>query len=291
MSAPVPPTVSPERPAKASPSEASGSETRLSALRRRVVFALLALVLAVAIDGFLIEPAWIVVSRHHVAASPSFGVPLKIAHLSDLHTGGMGRRERRLLELLEAEQPDVIVVTGDTLSSSGDYKAVHELLARLHAPLGVWVVRGNWENWHPVKDERSFYTSAGVNFLVNEARPVQGNVWLVGLDDPSSGHPHLDQALEGVPADAYTIALLHSPAHFKHVAGRCPLVLAGHTHGGQVRIPFVHPFWLPRGSSDYLEGWYQQEESRMYVSRGIGTSVLPLRFLCRPELAIMTLGK
>lgn len=286
MSVRVPPTVSPERPADAVPSEASGAETRLA-----VMFALIALVLAAAIDGFLIEPRWIIVSRYHVVAPLSFGGPLKIAHLSDLHTKGIGRRERRLLELLKAEQPDLIVVTGDTLHSSANYKAVHELLGQLHAPLGVWVVRGNWENWHPVKDERGFYASAGVNFLVNEARPVRGNVWMVGLDDPSSGHPHLDQALEGVQADAYTIVLLHSPAHFKHVAGRCALALAGHTHGGQVRIPFVHPFWLPRGSSDYLEGWYQQAGSKMYVSRGIGTSVLPLRFLCRPELAIVTLGK
>ena len=255
------------------------------------MFALIALVLAAAIDGFLIEPKWIVVNQYHVAAPLSFRGPLKIAHLSDLHTKGMGRRERRLLELLKAEQPDLIVVTGDTLHSSANYKAVHELLGQLHAPLGVWVVRGNWENWHPVKDERGFYASAGVNFLVNEARPVRGNVWVVGLDDPSSGHPHLDQALEGVQADAYTVVLMHSPAHFKHVAGRCALALAGHTHGGQVRIPFVHPFWLPRGSSDYLEGWYQEGGSKMYVSRGIGTSVLPLRFLCRPELAIVTLGK
>src|SRR3989449_7811003 len=101
MSVRMPPTVSPERPADAVPSEASGAETRLA-----VMFALIALVLAAAIDGFLIEPKWIVVNRYHVAAPLSFRGPLKIAHLSDLHTKGMGRRERRLLELLKAEQPD-----------------------------------------------------------------------------------------------------------------------------------------------------------------------------------------
>jgi predicted MPP superfamily phosphohydrolase len=102
--------------------------------------------------------------------------------------------------------------------------------------------------------------------------------------------PNLDAALHTVPPCTYVIAAFHAPAFFDTVAGRVPLVLAGHTHGGQVRLPLIPAFWLPRGSGRFLEGWYAERGSRMYVSRGIGTSFLPIRFRSSPELAIITVG-
>ena len=281
------------------PSEAPQPRKARSA-RLPVVVVLFVFGVAVAGDASLVEPDWLEVTHHHYRlparsgmpdAEEALATPLKIAHLSDLHTYGLGRRERRLLALLDEEKPDLIVVTGDTLARRGTYEMCGEFLSRLHAPLGVWVVRGNWENWRPVKGERAFYASVGVNFLLNEARPVRPDVWLVGLDDSSSGTPNLEAALKDVPAGAFIIALFHSPAYFDQVAGHCPLALAGHTHGGQVRIPLVPPLWLPRGSGRYLAGWYQHGNAQMYVSRGIGTSILPIRFLCRPELAIIIVEK
>lgn len=244
--------------------------------------------LAVAIDGFFIEPFRIEVTHSSVQASLTR--PLKIAHLSDLHTSGLGRRERQLLSLLDEEQPDVIVVTGDTLSWGYHYDRIRPILSRLHAPLGVWLVRGNWENARPLRNERSFYSQLGVHFLLNQAGPIRSDVWIAGLDDPSSGTPNFDAALSAVPQGAYVIAAFHAPAFFDKVAGRVPLVLSGHTHGGQVRLPLVPVFWLPRGSGRFLEGWYAERGSKMYVSRGIGTSYLPIRFRCRPELSIITVG-
>jgi predicted MPP superfamily phosphohydrolase len=287
---PAPPELLNRQSENASGREPSRAEPRRSRMRRSALLVVVVLGCAAAVDGFLVEPNWIEVTRYQARSlSSSFvGAPLKIAHLSDLHTNGVGFRERHLLALLEAEQPDLIVVTGDTVTRGGDPEATRGLLARLHAPLGVWVVRGNWENWRRYRNERAFYASVGVNFLLNEARPVREGVWLVGLDDPASGSPNLKAALRGVPADVFTIAVFHAPAYFHQVAGRCPLALAGHTHGGQVRIPFLPPLWLPPGSGRFLEGWYEEDRSRMYVSRGIGTSILPVRFLCRPELAIIT---
>ena len=255
-----------------------------------MLVALLVLVIAAAVDGFFIEPYWIEVTHYQVAAP--LATPLKIAHLSDLHTQGVGRREQRLLALLDAEQPDLIVITGDTVASGhgGNYAKVRQLLSRLHAPLGVWLVRGNWEIVRPVRNERAYYASLGVNFLLNEARPAREDVWLAGFDDASSGTPNRDAALKSVTPSAYTIALFHSPAYFEQMAGHCPLALAGHTHGGQVRLPLMPVLWLPRGSGRFLSGWYKQNGSRMYVSRGVGTSALAVRFLCRPELVILTLG-
>src|SRR5437867_3294779 len=250
----------------------------------------------ITVDAFWIEPDWIEVTHHQVFAP--LAAPLKIAHLTDIHTRGLGRRERRMLALLESEQPDLIAITGDTVSDGGfddifskiprhlkrvrpkippgkrfprendaKYEMCREVLKRLHAPLGVWLVRGNWEHWSSVSNERGFYESVGGNFLLNAGRPVRDDTWILGFDDAVVGSPSLEAALVGVPAGAFKIALFHSPAYFERVAARCNLALAGHTHGGQVRVPFLRPFWLPPGCGRFLEGWYEQEGSRMYVSR------------------------
>lgn len=250
--------------------------------------------------AFGVEPTWIEVTRHRLEAPVD--PPLKIAHLSDLHSFGMGRRERRLLELLEAEKPDAIVITGDSMidgelfaprpGSREDvsYARAAELLGRLHAPLGVWVARGNWEELRQVPDERGYYSHLGLRLLVNEAAELRPGVWVAGFDD-LQGTPALEPVLRAIPPDApFAIAFFHSPAFFDRLAGRFQLALAGHTHGGQVRLPFLPPLWLPSGCGRYVEGWYESEGARLYVSRGIGTSVLPVRFLCRPELAIITVG-
>lgn len=256
---------------------------------RLVLLAFLLVLFSVAIDAFWIEPYWIEVTHHEVRAplTPA----LKIAHLGDLHTFGIGRRERALLEILDREKPDLIVITGDTLADRGTYTAVAEMLRRLHAPLGVWLVRGNWENQRPVRsNEADFYRAAGVNFLLNSGSEIRPGIWLAGLDD-ITGTPNESAALAGAPAGAYKIVLFHSPAYYDRVAGRCDLVLAAHTHGGQIRPPLIRPFWLPRGSGRFLEGWYEVKGSRMYVSRGLGTSVIYARFNCRPEVAFITLGE
>ena len=121
--------------------------------------------LIVAVDGFLIEPYRIEVTHSSVQALLTR--PLKIAHLSDLHTSGLGRRERKLLLLLDEEHPDVIVITGDTMTWGHHHANIRPLLSRLHAPLGVWLVRGNWENHYALHNEEAFYAQLGIHFLLN----------------------------------------------------------------------------------------------------------------------------
>jgi hypothetical protein len=260
------------------------------ARRRRqrgiAVVAFLGLLASASIDALWVEPYWIQVTRHEVQAPVK--APLKIAHLTDLHTNGLDGREKRLLALLEEEKPDVVIITGDTVGSAVTYDRVREVLVRLQAPLGVWLVRGNWENWRPVRNEAEFYRAARVGFLLNQAWPIRDDVWLVGFDDPATGSAQAEAA-DAVPPGAYAIALFHSPAFFDRIAGRVPLSLAGHSHGGQVRLPLLPPLWLPAGVGAYVEGWYEQSGSRLYVSRGIGTSILDVRFFCRPELSFITL--
>jgi predicted MPP superfamily phosphohydrolase len=253
---------------------------------------LAAAVVFLAVEGIWIEPNSVQVT--HWTVEDRLYPPLKIAQLSDLHVVHFGRRERDVVEILKSERPDVVLITGDSVGEGLHFDRVHEVLSAIAAtrpPLGVWVVRGNWENWHPVRHERQFYQTAGVHFLVNQGALIRPGVWLAGLDDPWSGHADLDEALRGAPPGAYVIALFHAPAYFDEEAGRFDLALAGHTHGGQVRLPFIRPFWLPGGSGRFLAGWYARRGSRMYVSRGVGWSHFPIRLNCPPEIPIITVGR
>ncbi|MBI1797013.1 MAG: metallophosphoesterase [Candidatus Eisenbacteria bacterium] len=256
-------------------------------MRLRARTLLLAAAAILAVDALLLEPNWIEVTRATVAAP--IARPLTIAHLTDLHTRGVGFRERRMLAILARERPDLIVITGDITQERGSLEDALPVLAGLRAPLGVWAVRGNWEIWRPSPHERAALAAAGVRLLVNEAAPLGDSLWLAGFDDPYVGRPDVDRTLGAVPRGAWTIALFHAPALLDRIAGRVPLALAGHTHGGQVQLPFVPTFWLPGGCDGYLKGWFTRGGTRMYVSRGVGMSGPPVRFLCRPEVAIITL--
>jgi uncharacterized protein len=269
----------------AEPPSARGRRTWLALL---IVFAFAAAAIAVAADSLLVEPFRI--EATHFDLEAPLAAPLKIAQLSDVHTHGMGRNEQRVLEILAQERPDLIVVTGDCLGNlAGDYRMCEAFYRRLHAPLGVWVVRGNWENDRPVYHERAFYARCGTHLLVNANASPRPDFSLIGFDDYTSGTARPNKALAGVPAGAYRIALFHSPAYLDHIAGRVNFCIAGHTHGGQVRIPFLPPLWLPKGCGRYVEGWYKEDGTKMYVNRGLGMSNLPIRFYCRPEVTFFTL--
>ncbi len=257
--------------------------------KRKVTLGLIVSAICLLFYANQIEPYRIEVTRYQLSAP--LQSPIKIAHLSDLHSGGIGKREEKMLAILEAEQPDLIIVSGDLISTDADYAGCRDVLKRLHASLGVFIAPGNHESWFPPPEGRAYFEGIGVNLLVNQSRQIRDEVWLLGLDDMMTRQPDFEKANQGVPDAAYKIAFFHSPAFFNNVAGKCNLVLAGHSHGGQVRVPFINPFWLPEGCGDYIEGWYERDGSRMYVSRGIGNSILQLRFNCRPEIAIITVGK
>lgn len=246
-----------------------------------------------------VEPHWLETTRHHVTLP--IARPIKLAHLTDVHTNGFWRKERGVLEVLDAERPDVVVLTGDTLHQWGVFTECRPFLERLHAPLGVFMVVGNWEaacgdRLPQGMSLRGFLSSCGVTLLKNESRELVAGLWLVGLDDYVWGVPDLAKATSRIPDHAARIALIHEPGYFDQPiepgGPRYDLLLAGHTHGGQVRIPFVDPalIYLPDGCSCYRAGWYEQPGARMYVSRGIGMSGMKFRFLARPELALFDLA-
>ena len=159
-----------------------------------------------------------------------------------------------------------------------------------------WRCLGNWEHRVGAVGQLASetYRSAGVDLLVNSSLRVDcggAPLTLVGLDDPVAGSPDLVTARKNVAPGTTEIWLVHAPGYLDHppeTKDRPALLLAGHTHGGQIRIPLLPPV-KPTGAGRFIEGWYHDTFAPLYVSRGVGTTGIPARFLCPAELPIFTL--
>jgi predicted MPP superfamily phosphohydrolase len=222
-----------------------------------------------------------------------------VAHLSDLHLARMRARHRRLAALINRWEPDFICLTGDLVTRKpGSRGLLGDLARRLQARHGVYACPGNWEIKTGMRCDamRRLGTDLGLTFLVNEARVLHtdaGTVRLCGIDDLALGWPLWEDALDGAARADYTILMSHAPlaARLVRPCMGIDLVLSGHTHGGQVRIPFVWRLFLPSCHAGLVGGLYEMEWGFAYVNRGFGAAPrLPLRFRCPPEVALFTLG-
>ncbi|MBI4872398.1 MAG: metallophosphoesterase [Candidatus Riflebacteria bacterium] len=212
----------------------------------------------------------------------------RILQLSDLHVTGWTYREVFLRQQVQESRPDLLVLTGDLISATAGIPIVLELLQGLTAPLGIWFVPGNNEiEEADVHGFQAQLESLSLRPLVNRAVQLGPDCWLAGVNDPSMNKDDLGRALRDVPAGAFRILLAHSPEVFYQAADRgVELTLAGHTHGGQVRFPFLGALYADtqRSGLAFVDGEYRRGPSVLHVSRGVGTSVLPIRFLCPPEI-------
>ena len=289
-------------PAEAVPQEPERLAPARGILRsRRLGAALAVAMLGLGLDALVIEPSWVRLrDAGEVRMLPSGARPLVIALVSDLHVASMHERDRRAAEIVASIAPDLVLVAGDLSAhdATDEGEGIRDSLAAFkeHARLGVFVVPGNCDHYGgrgavlAAAAER-----AGAILLRNEVRSIPlepsslGELAIVGLDDPYTGHADLAGALARAPAGP-RLVLAHSPEIFPSVHGRAvDLVLAGHTHGGQIVLPFYGPPWLPPGSEPYLSGWFQEGTTRMFVTQGVGMSILPVRFNCRPEVAKIVL--
>ncbi len=248
-------------------------------------------------DALLREPRSFVVEETalKVAKIPP-GRELRLVHLSDLHIRSFHGYHQRIADAVRALAPDMILLTGDYLEKERNLKEVRRFLKQLRAPRGVFGVQGNWEYWARLEGEnlRRHFARVGTTLLIDQRRDLEIRgvpLSVLGLDYPSPADA-LKRLQKSADPARLNILLSHVPA-FDHSAlnDRIDLILCGHTHGGQIRIPFVLPFYLPRFSGHYVSGLYQvgQERTPLYVNRGIGTSVFPVRFLCRPEITLLRL--
>ena len=282
---------------------------KLGRRTRWVLFALIALVEAaywLNIYAWFVEPNLLVVRRVEIVSENWLGAPLTIAALSDTHVGGphvdaarMGRIVERVTEL----RPELVVLLGDYVNGHlpPDERSPAEnqeisggiaTFAALRARYGVVSVIGNHDVWYDRTTVQSGLENAGVAALWNRhivIRRSGGAVVVAGLADDTTGNPDFLAALDGAPANTDTIVISHSPDPFEQMPHGPALMLAGHGHCGQVTIPLVGRPILPLRNKRYGCRLVEENGARMYVTAGIGTSILPVRFLNPPEIVLITL--
>lgn len=221
-----------------------------------------------------------------------------ILHLSDLHIDCLAGLGERLREVISRVSVDLCVLTGDyRFEVEGTAEVANRELAKVlpcvRSRLGMVGILGN----HDFLEAASSLERMGVRMLLNssfEARQGVESVWLVGLDDPHYyGCDDLPTALKGVPGDAFKILLVHSPEMLREASeAGFDLYLCGHTHAGQICLPWLGPIIRNAACSRrFLRGKWRFEDVQGYTSAGIGASLLPVRFRCPPEVTVITLKK
>lgn len=223
---------------------------------------------------------------------------LKIAHLSDLHYGALMplRFVEHLLDKVNRIEKDVIVCTGDYVherNSATQIDAVWPLLSELRAPMGVYSVLGNHDHW--ADTARSLY------WLEKSGQHLRGKaivlekegqrLWLAGIGDEWEDPMAIDPILAQIPERECRIVLAHNPdSADTPFQGRIDLMLSGHTHGGQVNIPFIGAPVLPVKNKAYSSGLvFSTKQQPVFISRGVGWAIYPVRFNCYPEIPIIEL--
>lgn len=256
---------------------------------------------ALGVYGRFIEPARLHVQRLTLplARLPRQLDGMTIAQLSDLHILPHTQPAivDRVVARVNALRPDFVALTGDFVCS--DVAVIDDIaprLARLRARYGLAAVLGNHDTKPDPSDKAQMVTDTltrhGVPVLNNRALTLPNGLVVAGVEELYEGRPNLSAALAGVPPAAPVVLLAHMPDYADIVCRepRLLLQLSGHTHGGQIRLPGMHPFYLPIYGRKYVAGLYHVGALPLYVNRGIGLAYyLPLRLRCAPEIALITL--
>jgi predicted MPP superfamily phosphohydrolase len=223
---------------------------------------------------------------------------LRVALVSDLHTGAPHVDEARLHEVVEAvdaQRPDLVVLLGDFIDpdvrggSAVEPEAITAPLARLRAPLGVFAVLGNHDWQNAGEAVAAALRAAGIPVLENEA-VAAGPVYVAGLADLRTREPDVAGTLAAVPDGAPVIVLSHDPDLFPQIPDRVALTLSGHTHGGQIAVPLLRRRAIPsRFGERFARGHVEEDGRHLYVTSGVGTTGWPVRLLAPAEVVILKL--
>jgi len=236
---------------------------------------------------------------------PGAFVNFRIVQISDIHFDEYTEAAfvRRVVAHVNSLQPDLVLLTGDFISDnplprSFARGALHRCAEVLHgiACPQRFAIMGNHENFLGDQFVRAVLASAGIPMLVNQHIPIERagqRLWLCGVDDPVSRFPNLNLAIPERP-DGPVLLMSHGPDYADQVVAhpRGPLVdlmFAGHSHGGQVRLPIVGALCHSDGGKKYVEGLFHLDRMQLYVNRGIGTVGVPFRLNCPPEITLFTL--
>lgn len=279
-----------------------GEIPRAPKSRWRVVLAIVLVgVAGVVIWGFFIEPNRLVVRHQTIQINewPRELSGIRIAVISDIHVGSrfIGDDKLRVIVTRTNElKPDLIVILGDYITRRGNDTYPPErfaaILKDLNAPLGIYSVLGNHDWWFDGYRVRNALEANGIHGLENEATEVKfqaGSFWLVGLADLWTQAQRIEETINQVPEGRPIIALTHNPDIFPKLPSRVQLLLAGHTHGGQVRFPLIGAVVQPSDYGQrYARGHVFEQNHHLFVTTGIGTSILSVRFGVPPEIVLLT---
>jgi hypothetical protein len=261
--------------------------------------------LAAAAAGVAFYAGWVeprrLVTVHRTLQLPRWPASLdglRLGLLSDLHSGALHAGPdaiARAVARLNEEAPDATLLLGDYIDAHPLWggrvrpEEIAQELARLEAPLGVFAVLGN-HDWKQAGDRMwTALQHAGIEVLENRVMHT-GDLYVAGLADLRARRPDLPGALAGVPAGAPVVLLSHDPDVFPYVPDRIALTLSGHTHGGQVAVPYLRRFVIPsRYGERYARGHVVEDGRHLYITSGLGTSGLPVRLFAPPEVVVLEL--
>jgi uncharacterized protein len=254
-----------------------------------------------------IEPRLLRVSSHTIkhASIPRSFDGFKIIQFSDTHLGFQYDLDqfKKLLSQINNLKPDVIFFTGDLMDAPNQYPYAEEiipLLKNLHAPFGKFSIYGNHDHGGYGSDiYKNIMELSEFKLLLNDSNEIKmldgSSIFVMGVDDAMLGRPNFQATTEKVPdSSPYKILLSHAPDLADEAAKYgVHLQLSGHSHGGQIQIPFMGALITPPYAKKYREGFYEIKTSEypltLYVNRGIGTTRLPFRFFSKPELTVFNL--
>lgn len=265
--------------------------------KRETPLRTLAVNLSQAARSALTEPFRLTVEHQpiHLRRLPKVFDGLRVVHLSDFHHSPFTSRDQieRAIDTANRLQPDIVALTGDYISHERQFAApCAELLGRLKARFGVYAVLGNHDHWTDAALITDLFRAEGITVLVNQGMRFAHHgeaFWLAGVDDTMVGLEDLSLALAGSREEEMKLLLAHNPIILRRAArAGVDLVLSGHTHGGQVTLRSERSA-SGRPRRRLLRGLGRQGDTQIYVTRGLGTVVLPIRYGCPPEVSLLEL--
>ena len=256
--------------------------------------------IGVLLYGFVIEPMRLVMRKTTItlSACPAEFRDLRVTVFSDLHVGPPHitlARLRHIVEKANATEADLILMPGDFVETPlgwrmAEPEEIAAELKRLRAKAGVFATLGNHDWWYDSGRVRRALEKEGIRVLDNQAVKIerQGKrFWLAGFADAWAGHPNIEETLRQITDDAPVIAFTHNPEIFPTIPARVALTIAGHTHGGQIWLPFIGRPVI--SDWPYAIGHIIEGGRHLFVTPGIGTSICPVRFGVPPEVSLLTI--
>jgi len=240
--------------------------------------------------GYFVEPYWIEIKTVEIKTPILQKAHLRLVQISDLHCDRKIRNETTLPGLVNSLQPDIVAFTGDTINTPEALPTFQQTMAAIRAPLGKFAVRGNWDDWYWSKLD--LFTGTGFEVLDKGYKEItigDEKIYLAGVS--CNNADFWRAAINKIPPETFCVFLYHYPDLIEDVAySGIDLYLAGHTHGGQVALPFYGALLtFSRFGKKYEAGHYSVGETILYVNRGIGMeggNVPRIRFGARPEITV-----